>query len=80
MKIKPCWIWKKYVDSTFPSFMYVVQNKICVKESLKYEKYLLEYHLLSWKFKALKKKLLHKRLADPMTARMDRNQKYIMEK
>ena len=41
---------------------------------------MFEHHLLRWKFKASKKKLLHKRLADPMTARMDRNQKYIMEK
>ena len=41
---------------------------------------MFEHHLLRWKFKASKKKLLHKQLADPMTAQMDRNQKYIMEK
>ena len=62
------------VDSTFPSFMHVVQKK------MKYQRYLLEYHLLSQKFKASQKKLLYKQLADPMTAQMDRNQKYIMEK
>ena len=40
------------------------KTKYVLVETLKYEKYLLEYHLL----------------ADPMTAQMDRNQKYIMEK